>query len=62
MLPLIGGRSPLFTLSVSAGCVLVFVFAFMAWQSPPHYTFSHSSPNTNMYARRFRPLVLQRTV
>ncbi|KAF2847463.1 hypothetical protein T440DRAFT_403328 [Plenodomus tracheiphilus IPT5] len=37
----IGGRSPLFALSVSAGAVLVFIFAFMAWQSPSRMSFPH---------------------
>ncbi|KAI2477509.1 Galactosyl transferase [Pyrenophora tritici-repentis] len=50
MLPIVGGRSPLFALSVSAGFVLVFVFAFMTWQSPPRYTFTRGSPNTNIAA------------
>lgn len=48
MLPSVGGRSPLFTLSVSAACVLVFMFAFLAWQSPPRMVF-HGGPNTGMY-------------
>lgn len=38
MIPSIGGRSPLFTLSVSAGAVMLFIFAFMAWQSPTRVT------------------------
>lgn len=38
MIPSIGGRSPLFTLTVSAGAVLVFIFAFVAWQSPTRVT------------------------
>jgi hypothetical protein len=37
----IGGRSPLFALSLSAGVVLVFLFGFMAWQTPPKMTFPH---------------------
>ncbi|KAH6865438.1 hypothetical protein J4E91_004929 [Alternaria rosae] len=45
MLPSTGGRSPLLALSVSAGCVLVFIFAFMAWQSPPRVTFPHGQSN-----------------
>ncbi|EOA88260.1 uncharacterized protein SETTUDRAFT_38930 [Exserohilum turcica Et28A] len=49
MLPSVGGRSPLFTLSVSAACVLVFMFAFLAWQSPPRMVF-HGGPNTGMAA------------
>ncbi|KAF2641125.1 hypothetical protein P280DRAFT_489572 [Massarina eburnea CBS 473.64] len=32
-------RSPLFALAVSAGFVLVFVFGFLAWQSPPRMPF-----------------------
>lgn len=35
MLPGLGTRSPLFALAVSAGFVLVFIFGFLAWQSPP---------------------------
>lgn len=38
----IGGRSPLFALSVSAGFVLVFIFGLMAWQSPSRMSFPHS--------------------
>lgn len=30
----VAGRSPLFALSVSAGAVIIFLFGFMAWQSP----------------------------
>ncbi|KAH8711936.1 hypothetical protein GQ44DRAFT_742765 [Phaeosphaeriaceae sp. PMI808] len=40
-----GGRSPLFALAVSAGAVLVFIFGFMAWQSPSRIPFSHSASN-----------------
>ncbi|CAI6331774.1 unnamed protein product [Periconia digitata] len=32
-------RSPLFALAVSAGCVLLFTFGFLAWQSPPRMSF-----------------------
>lgn len=39
----IGGRSPLFALSMSAGAVLIFIFAFMAWQSPSRMSFPHGS-------------------
>ncbi|KAF2439390.1 hypothetical protein P171DRAFT_369640 [Karstenula rhodostoma CBS 690.94] len=35
MLPTTGPRGPLFGLAVSAGLVLLFVFGFLAWQSPP---------------------------
>jgi hypothetical protein len=52
MLPSIGGRNPLLALSVSAGCVLVFIFAFMAWQSPPRMTFPHGQ--SNLYVLSFR--------
>jgi hypothetical protein len=41
MLPSTGGRSPLFALAVSAGAVLVFIFGFMAWQSPSRIPFAH---------------------
>lgn len=43
MLSSAGGRSPLFMLAVSAGCVLVFIFGFMAWQSPSRIPFPHGS-------------------
>lgn len=36
-------------LSVSAGCVIVFIFAFVAWQSPPRMVFTHGAGNTAMY-------------
>jgi hypothetical protein len=49
MLPSAGARSPLFALSVSAGCVLVFIFGFLAWQSPPRMSFAHGgSPSSEM--------------
>jgi hypothetical protein len=35
MVPAMRARSPLFALGVSAGFVLIFVFGFLAWQSPP---------------------------
>jgi len=50
MLPSAGGRSPLFTLAVSAGAVLVFLFGFMAWQTPSRIPFSHGgSPRVETY-------------
>ena len=39
MLPSTGARSPLFALAVTAGFVLIFVFGFLAWQSPPRISF-----------------------
>jgi hypothetical protein len=41
MLPSVGGRSPLLSLAVSAGAVLVFIFGFMAWQSPSRIPFAN---------------------
>jgi hypothetical protein len=47
MLPSAGGRSQLFTLAVSAGAVIVFIFGLMAWQSPSRLPqpFSHKGPS-----------------
>jgi hypothetical protein len=39
-----GGRNPLFALAVSAGAVLVFIFGFMAWQSPSKMPFTRPTP------------------
>lgn len=39
MLPTTSARSPLFALAVSAGFALVFIFGFLAWQSPPSISF-----------------------
>lgn len=38
MIPSIGGRSPLFTLTVGAGAAMVFILTIMAWQSPTRVT------------------------
>ncbi|OAK96613.1 hypothetical protein IQ06DRAFT_229427 [Phaeosphaeriaceae sp. SRC1lsM3a] len=40
-----GGRSPLLALAVSAGAMLVFVFGFMAWQSPSKIPFTRPAPH-----------------
>jgi len=36
-----GARSPLLTVAVAAGTVLIFIFGFWAWHSPSSLTFSH---------------------
>ncbi|KAF2650563.1 hypothetical protein K491DRAFT_638937, partial [Lophiostoma macrostomum CBS 122681] len=43
MLPSTGARSPLFLLAASAGCILIFVFGFLAWQSPSRVPFPRGS-------------------
>ena len=40
-----GGRSPLLALAVSAGAMLVFIFGFMAWQSPSKIPFTKPAPH-----------------
>ena len=50
MLPAAGARSPLFALAVTAGFVLIFIFGFLAWQSPPRLpSFPHGSTHVEMY-------------
>jgi hypothetical protein len=39
-----GGRNPLLALAVSAGAVLVFIFGFMAWQTPSKMPFTRPPP------------------
>jgi hypothetical protein len=45
LLSVAGGRSPLFTLAVSAGAMIVFIFGFMAWQSPSRIPFTRQPPH-----------------
>jgi hypothetical protein len=44
MLPALGARSPLFTIAAAAGFVLIFIFGFLAWQSPARLSFHSSTP------------------
>jgi hypothetical protein len=49
MLPSLGARTPIITIAAAAGFVLIFIFGFLAWQSPTRLSFHSSSPAADKY-------------
>ncbi|KAF2194004.1 hypothetical protein K469DRAFT_727456 [Zopfia rhizophila CBS 207.26] len=48
MLPSPGSRSPLLHLAVITSCILIFIFGFLAWQSPPRVPIPRGSTHVEM--------------